>query len=182
MYHVTDFFPCLYSLAACVAFCILYNIRGMGMLICSVGGAFGWLVFVLLTPVVASDLVRYFFSAVAISAYAEIMARIRRCPVTAYLLLAYIPLVPGAGIYNMMEYCISGRQEAFVTTGLHTLGIAGALALGVLMVSSGVRMYTVTLARRSTRACGGRSACGLSCPARKNAAGTPPENGNDRSS
>jgi uncharacterized membrane protein YjjB (DUF3815 family) len=134
-----------------MAFCILYNIRGADMLIASVDGAFGWLVFVLLTPVVSSDVVRYFFSAVAISVYAEIAARIRKHPVTGYLLLAYIPLVPGAGIYNMMEFCISGQQDAFAATGLHTLGIAGALAVGVLMVSSGVRMYNIIVARRALR-------------------------------
>ena len=70
------------------------------------------------------------------------MARIRKCPVTGYLLVAIFPLVPGGGIYYTMEHAINGETEVFLSSFLHTLGIAGALAVGVLMVSSSVRMWT----------------------------------------
>ena len=69
------------------------------------------------------------------------MARLRRKPATGYLLVALFPLVPGGGIYYTMEYCIAGNTDLFLETGLHTLGVAGVLALGVLLVSSVVRMF-----------------------------------------
>lgn len=43
------------------------------------------------------------------------------------MLVAFLPLVPGAGIYNMMEYALNGDTERFLSTGMHTLSIAGAL-------------------------------------------------------
>ena len=134
--------PCFYSFIACCAYCILFNIRGFGMVLCSLGGALAWLTYLLAAPLVGHNtILQSFWAAVFLSVYSEIMSRIRKCPVTGYQLLAFIPLVPGGGIYKTMEYCINGETDLFVSTGVHTLGISGALAVGVLLVSSGVRMY-----------------------------------------
>lgn len=143
------FLPCFYSFAACLGFCVLFNIRGLGAILCSLGGALAWLVYLLIGPLSGyNDLIQYFWAAVFLSAYSEGMARVRKCPVTGYLLTAFIPLVPGAGIYNMMESALNGKTEQFLTTGLHTLSIAGSLAVGVLVVSSLVRMYKAFRRRR----------------------------------
>lgn len=139
--------PCLVAFLACVPFCILYNIHA-GVVICAAGGALGWLVYLLSAPLVSSDFMQAFLAAVAISAYSEIMARIRKCPVTGYLLVAFFPLVPGGGIYYTMEHAINGETELFLSSLLHVLGMAGALAVGVLLVASFVRMIT-TIERRS---------------------------------
>ena len=137
------FLPCFYAFAACLGFCVLFNIRGMGALLCSLGGALAWMVYLLTGPLLGgNDIMQSFWAAIFLSAYSEGMARLRKCPATGYLLAAFIPLVPGAGIYNMMEFALSGDTERFLSTGLHTLSIAGALAVGVLVVSSLVRMYT----------------------------------------
>ena len=142
------FLPCFYAFWACAGFSIPFNIRGFGILICSVGGALSWLVYLIAGPLTGyNDLMQYFWAAVFLSLYAEGMARVRKCPVTAYMLVAFLPLVPGAGIYNTMEYALNGDMEHFLTTGMHTLSIAGSLAVGVLVVSSLVRMYT-TFRRR----------------------------------
>lgn len=145
------FLPCLWAFLACIPFCILFNIHA-GIFICSFGGALGWLVYLVTEPLFHSDLMQIFAAAVAISAYSEIMARIRKCPAIGYLLVAFFPLVPGGGIYYTMEYAINGETGLFLETFLHTLGIAGSLAVGVLLVSSFVRMVS-TLRRRKLKGC-----------------------------
>ncbi len=137
------YLPCLWAFAASLAFCVFFNIHGKGMFICALGGALGWLAYLLAAPVVQNEIVQTFLAAILIAAYSELMARIRKCPVTGYLLVAFFPLVPGGGIYHAMEYALRGEVDRFIETGLQTLGIAGALAAGVLLVSSAVRMYTV---------------------------------------
>ena len=67
---------------------------------------------------------------------AEIMARIRRCPVTGYQLVALLPLVPGGGIYYAMSYCLAGDTGQFLNALLDTLGMAAALAVGAMLASS----------------------------------------------
>lgn len=147
----TYLLPCVYAFVACIPFCILFNIHGLGILICSIGGALGWLVYLLSAPLVWSDIMQSFVAALAISIYSEIMARIRKCPVTGYLLVAFFPLVPGGGIYYAMEHAIAGETELFLNVLLHTLGLAGALAVGVLLVSSFVRMINSLRRRRLIR-------------------------------
>ena len=137
----TYFLPCLWGFLACIGFCVILNIRTVsGLLICCFGGALGWLVYLIALLFGASDLLGYFLAALVISAYAEIMARVRKCPVTAYLLISFLPLVPGAGIYYTMEYALQGNTQMFLSKGMHTLGLAGSLAVGVLVMSSLVRL------------------------------------------
>ena len=136
------FLPVFCSFVACLCFSVIYNIRGGGVLICAFGGALGWSIYLLTSPLFHDDIAQTFVSALVISAYAEVMARIRKCPVTGYLLVAIFPLVPGGGIYYTMEHAMGGETDACLASFLHTLGLAGAIAVGVLLVSSAVRMWT----------------------------------------
>ena len=142
------FLPCGYAYLACIGFSVLFNIHGVGMLICAGGGALGWLCNLLAAPLVHDEIVQYFLAALVISAWAEIMARLRKCPVTSYLLVALFPLVPGGGIYYTMEHALNGETELFLESLMHTLGLAGALAVGVLVVASSVRLINDYKVRR----------------------------------
>lgn len=142
--------PCLYATAACLGFCVLFNIRGFGAVLCALGGGLTWLVYLGTGPITGYHVVmQSFWGAVTLSIYSEGMARIRKCPVTAYMTVAFLPMVPGAGIYSMMEHALNGEMDLFLSTGLETLSIAGSLAVGVLVVSSLVRMATVLRRLRS---------------------------------
>ena len=39
--------PCLWAFLACVGFTLVFNIHGVGKLICGFGGGLGWLVYLL---------------------------------------------------------------------------------------------------------------------------------------
>lgn len=132
--------PCVWAFLACVGFGLVFNIRGFGVLICGLGAAIGWLVYLLTLPIVKDDILAAFLSAIAIGIYSELMARIRRCPVTGYLQVALLPLVPGAGIYHAMQYCVEGETELFLSTLLHTFGFAAALSVGAMLTTSVLRV------------------------------------------
>ena len=59
--------------------------------------------------------------------------------------------MPGGGIYYSMEHAMSGDIDLFLSTLLHTLGLAGALAVGVLTVASLVRLWIDFKRRRVKR-------------------------------
>lgn len=146
----TYFLPCLWAFLACAGFCVIMNVR-TGIIYCCIGGTLGWLIYLLSMLAIDNELISYFLAAMAISIYSEVMARLRKCPVTGYLLISYFPLVPGAGIYYSMQYAMQGDTAMFMQRGLHTLGIAGCLALGVLVVSSAVRAATTLRKRRRSK-------------------------------
>ncbi len=133
------FLPCLWAFCACLGFGLVFNIQGTGVLVCGLGAALGWLVYLLVLAFHKSDIFAAFLAAMVIAGYSEWMARVRRCPVTGYLQVALLPLVPGAGIYYTMQYAISGDTEMFLSTLMHTFGFAAALSLGAMLTSSVLR-------------------------------------------
>lgn len=136
--------PCLCAFAACVGFTLMFNIHGAGKLIAGGGGALGWLVYLL----AGSTIFAAFLAAAAIGVFAEVMSRVRRCPVTGYVLVALLPLVPGGGIYYAMRHGVAGETDQFLSTLLHTFGMAAALAVGAMMTSSLFRAVYPYLHRR----------------------------------
>lgn len=139
--------PCLYTFLACVGFTLVFNIHGVGKLICATGGALGWLIYLLAGETIFAG----FLAAAAIGTYSEIMARIRRCPVTCYLLVALLPLVPGGGVYRAMKSCVEGEIQEFLNTLLYTFGMAAALAVGAMMAASLFRAVYPYLQRQQAR-------------------------------
>lgn len=136
------------AFAACLAFGVVFHLRGGKLAGAAAGGALGWLAFRLAAYGLNSDIARYFAATVVVSIYAECMARRFRTPASLYLVIALIPLVPGGGIYDTMETCMLGSPQEAVATGLHTVGIAGALAVGIVLVSSTVQLFHKRAERR----------------------------------
>ena len=127
---------CLFAFLGCLGFCAPFNVQGVGALLCCLGGALGWGVYQLTAALGGSSFLASLTAAVAVAAYSETMARARRCPATSYLVIAMFPLVPGLTIYQAMNHGLQGNTELFLETFFRTVGIAGCLALGLLLVSA----------------------------------------------
>ena len=125
----------------CLGFGILFNIHGAGGLLCTLGGLLTWAVYVLTMELGGSELMAYFIAALFASSYSETMARIRKYPAISYLVVSIFPLIPGAGVYYTMNYAVRGNMERFASQGMYTAAIAGVLAVGILLVSTSVRLW-----------------------------------------
>ena len=121
---------------ACMGFVILFNVHDWGSVLCALGSALTWIVYLLCSRAGFSIYSANFFSEVVAAVYSEGMGRWRKCPVTSYLVISSIPLLPGAGIYYTMSIGLSGSVQAALQKGLETAGIAGSLAVGILLVST----------------------------------------------
>lgn len=136
-------FEVLCACAASASFGIAFQLRGKKLLAASITGAIGWLAYLICDLFGFSAISCSFFATIVIAAISELLARRMHAPATIFLAVSLIPLVPGSGLYDTMEYCISGQTMLASTTGLHTLGIAAALAMGIVVVSSTVRMLSL---------------------------------------
>ena len=134
---------CLAAFLACSGFCVMYNVHGWGVALCCLGGALGWAVYLAAGLATGSIYLRYLAAGIAIAAYAEGMARLRKYPITAYLVVSFFPLVPGSYIYYAMYYAIQGQRQLFLESGIQALGLASCLAIGTLLVSTTVRTYVM---------------------------------------
>ena len=131
------------SFIGCMGFAILFNIHGPGGLLCGLGGIISWAVYLLVLKHTGNDLTAYFWAGLASAAYAEIMARVRKYPAISYLVVSIFPLIPGASVYYTMNYAVQGEMQLFADRGTHTIAIAGVIAVGILLVSTGFRMWSV---------------------------------------
>lgn len=132
--------PCIYSFFACIGFGLIFNIKGRKLLFSALGGMIGWLVYLISAGIYINDIPQYFLAAAAVSVYSEIMARVNKVPVTVYLVVSIIPLVPGGHIYYSMEALITGQKDLFFDKITYTFAIAGSIALGVFIFSSFARL------------------------------------------
>ena len=126
-----------------IGFSILFNIHGPGMLLCGVGAVLTWCIYALCLQFGTGDIMAYFWATIVAAAYAEVMARIRKFPVLAYLVVSVFPLIPGAGVYYTMSHAVRGDMVSFAEQGTHTIAIAAMMAVGMLLVSTAVHFWTV---------------------------------------
>lgn len=132
---------CIASVVGCFGFCFLFNIHGPGTLLCAFGGAIAWATYGLVVYLGGSALMGYFFAALASATYSEIMARIRKYPAISYLVVSIFPLIPGAGVYYATNYFLQGEMSVSAEKGIESITIAGVIAIGILMISTIVRLW-----------------------------------------
>lgn len=132
---------CIACFISGIGFSILFNIHGPGGLLCALGGVLTWIVYSLILDHTGADISAYFFATVTAALYAEIMARIRKYPAISYLVVSAFPLIPGAGVYYTMNYALRGDMDSFASKGMHTIAIAGVMAVGILLASTVVRLW-----------------------------------------
>ena len=77
-----------------------------------------------------------FFGTLVASLYAEIMARKLKRPATSFLVMGLLPLVPGGSIYQAMLELTNGNDSAALANAREALGLAVAMAFGVVIVTS----------------------------------------------
>ena len=70
----------------------------------------------------------------------HILARIKKAPVTVFLIAGILPTVPGAGIYRTVYYLIQGDQALSTHYLISTLHTAGAIALAIFITDSVVNL------------------------------------------
>lgn len=133
---------CIGSAIGCFGFLFLFNIHGPGGLICVLGGVLTWAVYCICLQLGVGEIGAYFFGAVFAAIFSEVFARIRKYPAIAYLVVSIFPLIPGSGVYYTMAHAVKGEMDLFASKGMATAGIAGAMAVGILLVSTIVRLWT----------------------------------------
>ena len=125
-----------------LGFAVLFNIRGRMLFYAFFGGALSWAVYLLTGGQSPNDLPNYLFASLTAAAYAEVLARALKTPVTGILVTSLIPLIPGGPLYYTMESCIKGDYADFSERGVYTISVAAMMALGIMAVMMVVRVYT----------------------------------------
>lgn len=126
----------IYAFISTLGFGILFNVRNNNLIFSAIGGALGWFFYSLLLKYNQSAMTAIFIASIVISIYSEIMSRVLKNPVTLFLICALIPLVPGSGMYYTIYEAVQGDIMSSLNKGIEALSLAGAIAVGIILVSS----------------------------------------------
>lgn len=138
----------IFAFLATVGFVIYFNAPRISLIPSGVVGGLGWILYIFLFKWNGSAIVSTFFAAAFVAFSGEILARKLKKPAIIFTIPGILPLSPGLGIYNTMLYMVQKEFDLGFSKGIDTFSIAGAIALGILVVTSIVNTYNI-LSRRS---------------------------------
>jgi uncharacterized membrane protein YjjB (DUF3815 family) len=128
---------------ATVAFALLFYLPRKYLVLTGLTGSFGWLIYLLCIRFWNDKVTASFVATLFIALSSHILARIFKTPVTMFLIPGIIPLVPGAGMYQLVHSIVDNTSSKTSGYFYQTLQIAGAIALGIFIID--------TIFRRSIR-------------------------------
>lgn len=126
----------LYASIGTLGFAVGNNIKGWRLIVSALGGALAWFSYLMILHFSKSMLFSVFFSALLVSIYSEVIAKLRKVPVTSFVICGIIPLVPGSGMYYSMLKYTQGKINAAMQQMLDVFMIAVAIAAAMALVSS----------------------------------------------
>jgi uncharacterized membrane protein YjjB (DUF3815 family) len=115
---------------------ILFNIERKNLVWAGLCGAIGWAAYKSTHMLTQSEIFAVFIAAIVISMLSEIMAKVFKTPSTVFYIPSLFPIVPGISAYNTVLYIIDKKIVEAAYKGLETLGSAGAIAFGILVIST----------------------------------------------
>ena len=138
----------IFAVIATASFGILFNIRGLNLILAGINGGLGYLIVSVRTAGGAETYIGMFLASIAMTALAEILARYRKAPATVFLAAALIPIVPGGRLFNFVLHLLEGDYQTAAADGITTLLEAGAIAVGIIAVSSFTKVFLARIRKK----------------------------------
>lgn len=104
-------------------------------------GAVGWLVYLLLAAAGASTVAGMFLAALVVAMISHIFARLKKTPVTLFLIAGILPLVPGVGMYRIVYNLITNNNTLAGYYFSETMQLAGMIALAIFIMDTIFRIF-----------------------------------------
>ncbi len=136
MFTTDDLIQVLVSLFGTLGFGVVFNIRGKKLAVAAFGGMVAWLLYLALQKTLHNEVLCYFIVSLTVAVYAEALARVLKTPAITFEILSLIPLIPGSALYYSIAYALQGDQQSFIEQAVHTLSLAAALSMGIILVSA----------------------------------------------
>ena len=121
-------------------FASIFNIALNELIFCGLTGGLGWCVYLMVYHWTENAVLSSFFATMFISILAQILARLRKNPITIYQIPGIFALVPGAEMYRIIYHVVNNQFSEATKSFYITAEIAGSIAIGMVLVSSGYKM------------------------------------------
>lgn len=118
-------------------FAVIYGVPRDQYLPVGLCGLAGWTVYLIMVRMTGASVIESTFVAtLAVVIVSRFMAVQRRCPVIVFQICGVFTLIPGAGIFWTAYYVVIKELGMAVATGFTAIGVAIAIVLGIVLVTS----------------------------------------------
>lgn len=121
---------------ATAAFSVMFYLPRKYILLAGTTGGLGWLIYLLMLNSLDNKTYATLCATLIVALLSHILARRNKTPVTMFLIPGIIPLVPGAGMYYIVNSIFYNKIDHAVHYFFETFMIAGAIALGIFIVDT----------------------------------------------
>ena len=130
------FLEFIFAFLGTLGFTLIFNVPKRHIPVASFVGGAGWVVYQIAISLDCGIAFGCFLGACTVGLTSDIASRICKEAATIFVIPGVLPLVPGAGTYYTMLSVIEGNLEEAASNGVQTLAMAGAIALGLLVIGT----------------------------------------------
>lgn len=121
---------------ATAAFSVLFYLPKKYIIHAGMTGSFGWFIYLIMMEFYDDKVLANFIATLIVALTSHILARIYKTPVTMFLIPGVIPLVPGAGMYQIVQSMVDNSVDRTAYYFFETMQMAGAIALGIFIIDT----------------------------------------------
>ena len=126
----------IFAFLGTLGFTLIFNVPLRHIPIASFVGGAGWVVFQIADAMGCGVAIACFFGACTVGLTSDISSKVCKEAATIFVIPGVLPLVPGAGTYYTMLAIVQGNLDQAAAKGIETLAMAGAIALGLLVMGT----------------------------------------------
>ncbi|MGI5083883.1 threonine/serine exporter family protein [Treponema putidum] len=128
------------SFVASFCFCFLFSVPRRNICLSGLCGSVSWTILIFFQNIGINYIFATLAGALAVGLLADLFAVLQKTPVTCFIVIGIIPLVPGFKVYKTMLFFVTDRLEQGVSEGVQAAFIAIAISVGLIISASVTRL------------------------------------------
>ena len=126
-----------------IAFALMFRVRKRHFVDCGVLGTITWFAYMICIRIWNNEAIAVFVSGFAAVLASRVLAVLRRCPATVFLMTSLIPLLPGISLYRTIYYLLMGNAQISMHFGKLCFLTAFTIAVSIAVVQQIPRNWTI---------------------------------------
>ena len=131
-----------------IAFALMFRVRKRHFVDCGVLGTITWLAYMICIKIWNNEAIAVFVSGFAAVLASRVLAVLRRCPATVFLMTSLIPLLPGISLYRTIYYLLMGNAQISMHFGKLCFLTAFTIAVSIAVVQQIPRNWTIPVRKK----------------------------------
>ena len=130
-----------------IAFALMFRVRKRHFVDCGVLGTITWFAYMICIRIWNNEAIAVFVSGFAAVLASRVLAVLRRCPATVFLMTSLIPLLPGISLYRTIYYLLMGSAQISMHFGKLCFLTAFTIAVSIAVVQQIPRNWTIPIGK-----------------------------------